>query len=178
MAAAIDSFMCLAPSKGIRIWRESGKFLVVECAIQEILLVEFGIQGFGIRNTTNVWNPKSKFHWPRRIGIQYLGSGIHGVESRIQDWIPSLVRCIGLNSPSNSLVYVNTCFFVSSSFESFITLKAPSTRANCRTVLSIHRFITWDPWRLKLNRGWKNSPEVERLVYGVIVRNIIRVMSW
>ena len=111
MAAAIDSFMCLAPSKGIRIWRESGKFLVVECAIQEILLVEFGIQGFGIRNTANFWNPKSKFHWPRRIGIQYLWSGIHGVESRIQDWIPALVRCIGLNSPSNSLVYVNTYFF-------------------------------------------------------------------
>ena len=121
MAAAIDSFMCLAPSKGIRIWRESGKFLVVE----------FGIQGFGIRNTANFWNPKSKFHWPRRIGIQYLWSGIHGVESRIQDWIPSLVRCIGLNSPSNSLVYVNTYFFfVSSSLKSFLALKVPSTRAH------------------------------------------------
>ena len=60
-AAAIDSFMCLAPSERIRIW-ESGKFLVVESAIQEILPVEFGIQGFGIRNTTNDWNSKSKFH--------------------------------------------------------------------------------------------------------------------
>ena len=52
-----------------------------------------GIQeifGFGIRNTSqgtrnpnNYSNPESKFHW-KRIGIQYLESGIHAVESRIQ----------------------------------------------------------------------------------------------
>ena len=71
----------LAPSEGIRIW-ESEKFLLVESAIQEILLVGFGIQRFGIRNTTNDWIsiilvPLTRTDWnpvPRirnpRCGIQ------------------------------------------------------------------------------------------------------------
>ena len=44
--------------KGIRI-AESGKFLLVECGI-----LGFGIRNTaqGIRNHTNDWNSKSKFH--------------------------------------------------------------------------------------------------------------------
>ena len=38
----------------------------------------------GIRNPTNDWNPESKFHG-KRCGKQYLESGTHEVESRIQD---------------------------------------------------------------------------------------------
>ena len=48
---------------------ESGKFLLVESGIREILPVESGVLGFGIRNIalrignpTNDWNPESKFH--------------------------------------------------------------------------------------------------------------------
>ena len=59
---------------------QSGKFLPLES----------GIPDFGIRNTTqgiqnafNDWNPESKSHW-ERIQNEYLESGIHGVESRIQ----------------------------------------------------------------------------------------------
>lgn len=126
MAAAIDSFMCLAPSKGIRIWRESGKFLVVECAIQEILLVEFGIQGFGIRNTANFWNPKSKFHWPRRIGIQYLWPGIQNPRL---DSITSAMYRFEL-SQQFTRIRQYLFFFVSSSLKSFLALKVPSTRAH------------------------------------------------
>ena len=50
-----------------------------------------GILKFGIRNTaqeirnlTNDWNPEFKFPLTK-TGIQYMESGIHGVESRIQD---------------------------------------------------------------------------------------------
>ena len=57
-----------APCKGIRI-PESGKFLHLESGILEILLVESGILGLGMRNTgvgirnpTNNSNPESKFH--------------------------------------------------------------------------------------------------------------------
>ena len=53
---------------------------------------ESEILGFGIRNTaqgfrnpTNDWNPESKFYQWANTGIQYLESGIHIVESRIQD---------------------------------------------------------------------------------------------
>ena len=44
--------------------------LRMESGIRQILLVESGILGFGIRNTalrigipTNYWNPESKFYW-------------------------------------------------------------------------------------------------------------------
>jgi len=68
----------------------------------KFLLMDSGILGFGIPNTaqgilnpTNDWNPESKFFQERidhsllvvltKTGIQYLESGIHSVESRIQD---------------------------------------------------------------------------------------------
>ena len=59
---------------------ESDKILLLESWIWEILLLESGILGSGIRNTaqgirnpTNDWNPESKFHW-------------HGLES--STWNP------------------------------------------------------------------------------------------
>ena len=48
------------------------------------LLVESGILGFGIRNPSKDLNPESKVPLTK-TGIQYLESGIQGVESRIQD---------------------------------------------------------------------------------------------
>ena len=69
-----------APCKGIQI-SGSGRFL----------LVESGILGFGIWNVAKesgislkigIWNPSST---DKENGIQYLETGIHGVESRIQD---------------------------------------------------------------------------------------------
>ena len=52
--------------------------------------MESGILFFGIRNTaqgdknpTNDWNPE--FKSLTKSGIQYLESGIHGEESRIED---------------------------------------------------------------------------------------------
>ena len=52
------------------LFRNQGKFLLFESGIREIWVVEPGILGFGIRNTdkgvrnpTNDWNSKSKFHW-------------------------------------------------------------------------------------------------------------------
>ena len=39
---------------------------------------------FGIRNPTNDWNPESKVLL-KNTGIQYLESGIHSMESRIQE---------------------------------------------------------------------------------------------
>ena len=76
---------CLASCKGIGI-PASGKFLRVESGI---LGLRIRSTAQGIRNPTNNWNPESKFHW-KRSGIQYLESGIHGVESSILDcaWIP------------------------------------------------------------------------------------------
>ena len=59
----------------------------------KLFLLEHKILGFGFRNTalgtrnpTNEWNPESNFHW-QRSWIQYLNwkSGIHGVQSSIQD---------------------------------------------------------------------------------------------
>ncbi|CAH3120643.1 unnamed protein product [Porites lobata] len=69
---------------------ESVKFLLVECRDPEIFLVESGILGFGIRNTfQGNRNPSST---DEESGIQYLDcriqhltSGIHSVDSRIQD---------------------------------------------------------------------------------------------
>ena len=58
-------------------------------------LLKSGILGFGIRNTTQefgipqrngIWNPS---FIDEESEIQYLESGTHGVESRIQD-------CLGL----------------------------------------------------------------------------------
>ena len=58
----------VVPCKGVRI-AKSGKFLLVESGLQENLIVESGILGFGIRNTareiwnlTNDWNLESEFH--------------------------------------------------------------------------------------------------------------------
>ena len=69
---------------------ESVKFLLVECGDPDIFLVESGILGFGIRNTfQGNRNPSST---DEESGIQYLDcriqhltSGIHSVDSRIQD---------------------------------------------------------------------------------------------
>ena len=66
------------------------------CGIQnpaKFLFVESGILGFGKRNTAQgIRNPlliAIGIHFPTSIdkesGIQYLESGIHGVESRIPD---------------------------------------------------------------------------------------------
>ena len=42
------------------------------------------------RNPTNDWNPESRIQVPlKKTGIQYLQSGIHGVESRIQECLGS-----------------------------------------------------------------------------------------
>lgn len=69
-----------APWKGI--WfRESRK----------ILLLESGILGFGLRNSTQeIWNPTSDMESRIQVrltnsGLQYLECGIHGVEFKIQD---------------------------------------------------------------------------------------------
>ena len=63
---------------------KSGTFLLVESGILKICLVESGILGFaiwntaqGIRNPTKDCNPESTDK----------ESGIHGVESRIQDFL-------------------------------------------------------------------------------------------
>ena len=71
----------LPPSnKGIR------KFCLWNPKPRKTLFVKSGIVDVGIRNTaqrirnpTKDWNPESKFHW---LGVD---SGIHGMESRIQD---------------------------------------------------------------------------------------------
>ena len=82
----------IAPRKEIQIL-ESGKVLLVESRILEIALVETRLLGFGI------WNAAQGIQIPLSIGsrnqrstdnksrIQYLESGIHGVESRVRDSI-------------------------------------------------------------------------------------------
>ena len=54
-----------------------------------MLLMESGILSFGIRNTDQgIWNPNND-RIPvlqKKTGIQYLESGIHSVESSIQDY--------------------------------------------------------------------------------------------
>ena len=67
-------------SKGIR------KFCLWNTKSGKTLLVKSGILDLGIRNTaqrirnpTKDWNQESTFHW---LGVE---SGIHGMESRIQD---------------------------------------------------------------------------------------------
>lgn len=64
-----------------------------------VLLVESGVLGFGIRNPAQgVWNPGNDWNsrytvssTDKKSGDQYLKSGIHRVDSRIQD-------CRGLTS--------------------------------------------------------------------------------
>ena len=61
--------------------------------------VEYRILGFGIRNTAEgiqnsiddirIQNPSST---DKESGIQYLESGIHGVESRIRDCLGAFVH--------------------------------------------------------------------------------------
>ena len=54
---------------------------IPDSRIQEFLLQESRILGFGIRNTAQgIRNPTDK-----ESGIQYFESEIHGAESRIQD---------------------------------------------------------------------------------------------
>ena len=76
------------------------KFLLAETGIQPIFASEFGNLGFvicnlvqGIRNPANDWNSESKFHWQKKIRIQYLESGIHNPR---MPWIP-LHRAIGVS---------------------------------------------------------------------------------
>ena len=70
-------------SKYCPMWiSESGKSLPVESGIQEIFLVEFQILGFGIPIT--IWI-RIRNSTDKESGIQFLESGIHDVESRIQD---------------------------------------------------------------------------------------------
>ena len=69
--------------------RESGNLLLLESGILKvILLMESGILSFGIRNTAHDWNPESKFYWQILESSTSVESGIHSVESRIQDWNP------------------------------------------------------------------------------------------
>ena len=64
--------------------RESGIRESFACRIGRIL--GFGIRktAQGIRNPTDHWSPESKFN-RHKIGGQFLESGIHRVESKIQD---------------------------------------------------------------------------------------------
>ena len=64
---------------------ESGTWdiLLVESGIRDILLVESRFLGFLIRDTAQgIRNPSST---DKESRIQYLKSGIHGVETRVQD---------------------------------------------------------------------------------------------
>ena len=69
----------------------------------------------GSRNVTNDWNSESKLHW-ERIGIHYLESGIHGVESRI-------LNCLGFPymGETNELIILND--ILSSLFVSRLSLR-------------------------------------------------------
>ena len=64
--------------------------------MQPIFVVESGILGFGIRN------PSSTDKWS---GIQYLESGIHGLDSRVQDCLrfPHMGRSFDLQISHPSL---------------------------------------------------------------------------
>ena len=67
-------------------------YRLTEFGIREILLVECEILFYGIRNTAwgiptlGIRNPSST---SQESGIQYLESGIHGMESRIQNGLLS-----------------------------------------------------------------------------------------
>ena len=80
--------------------RESGNLLLVESGILEvILLMESGILSFGIRNTVHDWNPESKFYWQILESSTSVESGIHSVESRIQD-------CSGFRKPGTFYCWI------------------------------------------------------------------------
>ena len=51
-----------------------------------ILIFEFRNTTQGIRDPINDWNPESRFHWPM-LELPFLESGIHSLESRIQECI-------------------------------------------------------------------------------------------
>ena len=101
--------------KGVQIL-ESGKFLLAELGI---LALENHANDWnseskfyrqkirnpvpGTRNPYKDLNPESKFHWQTQTGIQYLESGIHCVESRIQD-------CIGFPYMGQSRFVLRWCY--------------------------------------------------------------------
>ena len=100
---------------------ESGKFVLVECGISDIFLVEFRILGFGIQNTvrgirialtTRIRNPSSTDK--ESAGIQCQVSGIHGVESRVQD-------SLGFPCMWRKLVFIVNVTFFNRHFSSLIT---------------------------------------------------------
>ena len=65
------------PDSGVRQNQESAR---------KFSLVELGLQGLGIRNPANDWNPKSKFH---RHGMQFPGIGNpgRGIQNPTLSWI-------------------------------------------------------------------------------------------
>ena len=73
---------------------ESVKFLLVESGI-----LSFGIRNTaqGIRNPTKDWNPIQG-----SSGIKCLESGIHGLESRLQD-------CFGFPNMRRKAAHVKNC---------------------------------------------------------------------
>ena len=65
------------------------------------------------RNSTNDWNPESRIQVPlKKTEIQYLQSGIHGVESRIQECLGSH-GANGLKKETFSLIYMSVSVFFS-----------------------------------------------------------------
>ena len=83
---------------------EYGKFLLVESWI-----LGFGLRntfkGSGIRLTIGMWNPSSS---DKEFWKSYLESGIHGVESRIQDCLgfPYLVRLCENSGSWTSVIFI------------------------------------------------------------------------
>ena len=65
--------------------------LCLESRFQEIVLMEYGVLGFGQRNTTQGirnltidWNPESKFHL-QRFRNQWRGILLHGATSEFNE---------------------------------------------------------------------------------------------
>ena len=76
----------------------------MESAILQSLLAESGILCFGTRNSaqrilnaTRDENPESKSVSDKEFRISFLESGIHGVESRIQDCLAKIRSFEGVN---------------------------------------------------------------------------------
>ena len=60
----------------------------LDSVIQQIFVVESGIRGFRIRNPTNDWNPKSKFHGERiRNPIPRIRNPRRGIQNSRLSWI-------------------------------------------------------------------------------------------
>ena len=109
------SLQPVALYKGVQIL-ESGKFLLAELGI---LALENHANDWnseskfyrqkirnpvpGTRNPYKDLNPESTFHWQTQTEIQYLESGIHCVESRIQD-------CIGFPYMGQSRFVLRWCY--------------------------------------------------------------------